>query len=168
MGGVAVVVVVVVVVSIIGLLCGSFCGSLLSWWGSFFLLLLTASGNEETNDILGSNEAIVIDFEFTEDIINLSLVEFVSEVHESVAEHLGFDLALDLVGLEGTDDEVIGVVGATGHLLLEHLDHAIKVAGTSNFSQHGVKFRLVHELADIVESSAEVRLGEDTILVDIH
>ena len=98
--------------TIIGLLCGSFCGSLLSWWGSFFLLFLTASGNEETNDILGGNETIVIDFEFTEDIINLSLVEFVSEVHESVAEHLGFDLALDLVGLEGTDDEVIGVVGA--------------------------------------------------------
>ena len=35
-----------------------------------------------------------------------------NEVHESMTEHLSLDFAVDLVCLEGTDDEVIGVVGA--------------------------------------------------------
>merc|ERR1719225_1994671 len=137
---------------------GCFCGCFFSWWGSFFLLFLTASGDEETDHILRGDETIIVDLEFTEDIINLGLVELVTKVHEGVAEHLGFDLALDLVGLEGTDNEVIGIVRATGHLFLEHLDHVVEVASTSNFSKHGVEFRLVHELADVVEGSAEIGL----------
>merc|ERR1712087_927477 len=95
-----------------GLLCGGFCGCFLSWWGCF-LLLFTAAGNKESDHILGSNETIIVDLEFAKDVIDLGLVELVTEVHESMAEHLSLDFALDLVCLEGTDDEVIGVVGAT-------------------------------------------------------
>merc|ERR1712172_337154 len=85
-----------------------------------------------------------------------------------MAEHLSLDFALDLVCLEGTDDEVIGVVGATSHLLLEHLDHVVKVACTTNFSQHGVELTLVHQFTNVVEGSAEVRFAEGAIFVDIH
>merc|ERR1719245_1624746 len=131
-----------------------FCGC-----GCLFLLLLTATGNKESDHILGSNKAIIVD---------LSLVELVTEVHEGMTEHLSFDFAFDLVGLEGTDNEVIGIVGSTGHLFLEHLDHVVEVAGTSNFSQHGVEFRLVHELANIVEGSTKIRFVKDSILVDVH
>merc|ERR1719150_776803 len=144
--------------TVISVFCGCFCGSLFSGCGSLFLLLLTTTGNEESDHILGSNKAIVVDFEFAEDIIDLSFVELITKVHESVAEHLGFDLAIDLVGLEGTDNEVIGIVGATSHLFLEHLDHVVKAASTSNFSQHGVEFGLIHELANIVEGSTKIGL----------
>merc|ERR1711899_160089 len=61
-----------------------------------------------------------------------------------------------------TDNEVIGIVGSTGHLFLEHLDHVVEVAGTSNFSQHGVEFRLVHELANIVEGSTKIGFVKDS------
>ena len=81
--------------------------------GGFFFLLLTATGDEKSDHSLGFDETIVIDLEFTEDVINLGLGEFVTEVHESVTEHLGFDLAtLELVGFEGTDNKIIGIVGA--------------------------------------------------------
>merc|ERR1711935_1056053 len=90
-----------------GLFCGCFCGCFFSWWGCFFLLFLTATGNKESNHILGSDKTIIVDLEFAEDIIDLSLVEFVTEVHESMTEHLRLDFAINLVGLEGTDDEVI-------------------------------------------------------------
>merc|ERR1711935_9240 len=151
-----------------GLFCGGFCGCFFSWWGCFFLLLLTATGNKESNHILGSDETIIVDLEFAEDIIDLSLVEFVTEVHESMTEHLRLDFAVNLVGLEGTDDEVIGVVGATSHLLLEHLDHVVKVASTTNFSQHAVELTLVHQFTNVVEGSAEVRFAEGAVFVDIH
>merc|ERR1711935_668412 len=151
-----------------GLFCRCFCGCFFSWWGCFFLLLLTATGNKESNHILGSDKTIIVDLEFAEDIIDLSLVEFVTEVHESMTEHLRLDFAGDLVSLEGTDDEVIGVVGATSHLLLEHLDHVVKVASTTNFSQHAVELTLVHQFTNVVEGSAEVRFAEGAVFVDIH
>lgn len=76
------------------------------------LLLLATSGNEQSDHSFGCNEAVVIDLELAEDVVRLGLGELVAEVHQGVAEHLGLNLALGLVGLEGTDDEVIGVVGA--------------------------------------------------------
>ena len=39
----------------------------------FRLFLLATSGNEKTNHILAGNKAVVINLEFSEDIINLSL-----------------------------------------------------------------------------------------------
>lgn len=76
------------------------------------LLLLATSGNEKSDHSFGFNEAVVIDLEFAEDVVALGFGELVAKVHQGVAEHLGLDLALVLVGLEGAHDEVIGVVGA--------------------------------------------------------
>jgi len=56
----------------------------------------------------------------------------------------------------------------SGHLLLEHLDHVVEVAGSSNLLQHLVQLRVWHELADVVEGGAEVVLGDGAILVDVH
>merc|ERR1712066_500557 len=128
-----------------GLLCGFFC-----------LLLLATAGNEKSNNSLRFNETVVIDLEFAEDVVDLGLGELVTEVHQSVTEHLSLNkallaLLLDLVSLEGTDDQVIGIVGATSHLFLEHLHHAVVRAGSTNLCQHGVEFRLVHKLANIVK-----------------
>merc|ERR1719410_2699142 len=137
--------------------------------GGFLFLLLTTTGNEETNHSFGFDETIVIDLEFTEDVINLGLGEFVTEVHQSMTEHLGFDFAtLQFVGFEGADDEIVGIVGTTGHLLLEHLDHVVESAATSDLGQHGVKFGLIHELANVVEGSTEITLVNGAVLVDVH
>merc|ERR1719410_529511 len=128
--------------------------------GGFLFLLLTTTGNEETNHSFGFDETIVID---------LDLGEFVTEVHQSMTEHLGFDFAtLQFVGFEGADDKIVGIVGTTGHLLLEHLDHVVESAATSDLGQHGVKFGLIHELANVVESSTEITLVNGAVLVDVH
>jgi hypothetical protein len=85
-----------------------------------------------------------------------------------VPEHLSLDLALDLVGLEGTDDEVVGVVGAAGHLVLLNSDHGVEGAGTADLGKHVVELTLRHELADVVESATDVVLGDGAILVNVH
>merc|ERR1719293_409728 len=112
--------------------------------------------------------AIVVNFELAEDVINLSLGELVAKVHECVPEHLSLNLALRLVSLEGTDNEVVGVVGAASHLVLEHLDHGVEGAGTANLAKHVVELTLRHELADVVESGTDVVLGDGAILVNVH
>merc|ERR1719357_173041 len=86
-------------------------GCFLYWRGCFFLLLLFLDCNEETNHSLG---------------------HLVSPGHESVGEHLGVNLALVVVGLESLDNKVIRVISISSHLLLEHLDHVVVGAGTSN------------------------------------
>merc|ERR1712110_878662 len=118
-----------------GLLNG--CGSLLD------LLLLLLDGDEETNDLLGLDHVILINLELSEDVVDLSLGHLVSPCHEGVLEHLGVDLAVLVVSLEGLDDEVVRVVAGSGHLLLEHLDH-------------------------VVEGSAEVIFVKGAVLVDVH
>merc|ERR1719511_340822 len=52
------------------------------------LLLLTAAGDKESNHSLALKEAIVIDLELAEDVVNLSLGKLVAKVHQCVAEHL--------------------------------------------------------------------------------
>merc|ERR1719244_1092185 len=47
-----------------------------------------------------------------------------------MCEHLGVNLAFVVISLEGLDNEVIGVVSVSGHLLLEHLDHVVVGACT--------------------------------------
>merc|ERR1740128_1421833 len=81
-------------------------------------------------DYMVKTKEVLINVELTEDVVNLSLGHLVSPGGESVLEHLDVDLALDIVGLEGLDDQVVGVVAVTGHLLLEHLDHVVVGAGT--------------------------------------
>ncbi len=86
-------------------------GGGLFWGRGLLLLLLSATGNEQTDHILGGKETIVVNFELAEDIIDLGLGELVTEVQQSVPEHLGLDLAVGLVSLEGPDNQIVGIVG---------------------------------------------------------
>merc|ERR1712127_406827 len=110
---------------------------------------LLLDGDEQANDVLG-------------------LDHVVSPGLEGVLEHLGVDLALVVVGLEGLDDEVIGVVALASHLLLEHLGHVLAGAGAGDLSQQTVELGLGHEHANVVEGAAQVVLVELAILVDVH
>ena len=56
------------------------------------------------------------------------------------------------------------VLVTSSHLGLEHLEHVVEVAWASDFAQHIVELRLGHQLADVVESGAEIVLGDGTIL----
>merc|ERR1712118_100819 len=105
-------------------------GSLLHRCGGLLdLLLLLLDGDEEADHLLGLDAVVLINLELAEDVVNLGLGHLVSPGHEGVLEHLGVDLAVHVVSLEGLDDEVIGVVAVSGHLLLEHLDHVVVGAG---------------------------------------
>merc|ERR1712111_107410 len=73
-----------------------------------------------------------------------------------------------VVGLEGLHDEVIGVVTVSGHLLLEHLDHVLVGAGTTNLTKKTVELRLGHEDTNVVEGSTEIIFVQGTVLVDVH
>merc|ERR1712227_918093 len=143
-----------------GLLNG--CGSLLN------LLLLLLDGDEETNDLLGLDHVVLIDLELSEDVVNLSLGHLVSPGHEGVLEHLGVNLSIIVVSLEGLDNEVIRVIVVSGHLLLQHLDHVVVGAGTADLTEEAVELRLGHEDTDVVEGSAEVIFVKGTVLVDVH
>merc|ERR1712071_473006 len=80
---------------------------------------LLLDGDEQANDVLGLDHVVLI------------------------------DLALVVVGLEGLDDEVIGVVALASHLLLEHLGHVLAGAGAGDLSQQTVELRLGHEHTDV-------------------
>merc|ERR1712066_916668 len=139
-----------------------------NWWWGWLLLDLLLDGNEESNDFLALDHVILINLELSEDVVDLSLGHLVSPGHQGVLEHLGVNLALLVVGLESLDNEVIRVVSVSGHLLLEHLDHVVVGAGTSDLSEERVKLGLGHEDTDIVESSTQVILVQGTVLVDVH
>merc|ERR1712168_497276 len=106
-----------------------------NWSGCFFLFLFFLDGNKEADNILALDHVVLINLKFSEDIINLSLGHLVSPGHESVGEHLGIDLSLLVVSLESLDNEVIRVISISSHLLLEHLDHVVVGAGTSNLTK---------------------------------
>merc|ERR1719391_448626 len=61
------------------------CGSSLL---GLLLLLLLAAADEESDHSLGLDEAVVVNLELAEDVVNLGLGELVAEVHQSVTEHL--------------------------------------------------------------------------------
>merc|ERR1712243_278864 len=105
----------------------------------FFFFLLFLDGNKEADNILALDHVVLINLKFSEDIINLSLGHLVSPGHESVGEHLGIDLALLVVSLESLDNEVIRVISISSHLLLEHLDHVVVGAGTSDLTKETIK-----------------------------
>merc|ERR1712150_7439 len=143
-----------------------FCGSFLNYWRwCLFLLLLFLDGNKKSNNILSLDHVVFINLKFTEDIINLSIGHLVSPGLQGVCEHLGVNLALVVVSLESLDDEVIGVVSISSHLLLEHLDHVVVGAGTSNLTKETIKFSLAHEDTNIVKGTAEVIFVKLTVLV---
>merc|ERR1719412_2557783 len=108
--------------------------------GLFNLLLFLLLGNKETNNVLALDHVVLIDLELTEDVVSL----------------------------EGLDDEVIGVVALTSHLRLEHLDHGIVGASTTDLAQHLVELILSHQLADVVEGSSQVVFVDCAILVNVH
>merc|ERR1712127_25162 len=133
--------------------------------GGLLLLLLLLLG---VRVLLLFNRGLLNNLELTEDVVDLSFGHLVSPGLEGVLEHLGVDLALVVVGLEGLDDEVIGVVALASHLLLEHLGHVLAGAGAGDLSQQTVELGLGHEHADVVEGAAQVVLVELAILVDVH
>merc|ERR550517_1726999 len=164
LGGLLLLLLLLLGISLI-LLWGSF---LNHGWGCGLLLDLLLDGNEESNDLLALDHVVLINLELSEDIVDLSLGHLVSPGHQGVLEHLGVDLAVLVVGLESLNDEVIGVVAVSGHLLLEHLDHVVVGAGAANLSEKGVKLSLGHQHTDVVESSTEVIFVQGTVLVDVH
>merc|ERR1712111_319890 len=85
---------------------------------SFFLLLFLLDSNKEANNLLGLDHVVLIDLKLIEDVINLRLGHLVSPGHESMLEHLDIDLATLVIGHESLEDELIGVVAVSGHLLL--------------------------------------------------
>merc|ERR1712048_1004268 len=133
-----------------------------------FLLLLLLNSDKETNNFLGLDHVVLINVELLEDVVNLSVGHLVSPGSESVLEHLDIDLATQVVGHESLENEVIRIVTISGHLLLEHVDHASDIAGASNLSHEVIKFRFGHEDTNVVKSSTEVILVQGTILVDVH
>merc|ERR1712107_398105 len=140
--------------------------------GSFFLLLLLLffllDSNKESNNLLGLDHVVLINLELIEDVVNLGLVNLVSPGHEGVLEHLDINLAALIVGHESLEDQLIGIVAVSGHFLLEHVDHAVDVAGSTDLAHQLVQLTLRHEDTNVVEDSTQVVLVQGAILVDIH
>merc|ERR1719186_1513054 len=147
------------------IICGS---SFLNNWCRLFSLGFFLDGNEKADNILGLDHVVFINLKFSEDIVNFSLGHLVSPGHPSMLEHLGVNLASLIVGLESLDNEVIRVVAITGHLLLEHLDHVVVGAGTSDLAQKAIELSLRHEDTNVVKSTTEVIFVKLSILVDVH
>merc|ERR1719373_1083175 len=117
--------------------------------GRFFSFGFFLNGNKEADNIL-------------------CLDHLVFPGHESVLEHLGVNLALLIVSLESLDDEIIRVISTSSHLLLEHLDHVVIGAGTSDLTKETIKFSLTHEDTNVVKGTTEVIFVNGTIFVDVH
>merc|ERR1712241_865057 len=141
---------------------------LYDWWWGWLLLLLLLDGHEKTDDLLGLDHVVLVDLKLPKDVVNLSLGHLVSPGHQSMLEHLGVNLAFHIVSFESLNNEVVRVVTISGHLLLEHLDHVVVGAGTSDLSKALIELGLSHEDTDVVEGSAEVILVNSPILVDVH
>merc|ERR1740128_9528 len=73
-----------------------------------------------------------------------------------------------VVGLESLDDEVIRVISISSHLLLEHLDHIVIGASTSNLTKKSIKLTLAHEDTNVVKSTTKIIFVKLAILVDGH
>merc|ERR1712005_5332 len=124
---------------------------------SFFLLLLLLlfllDSNKEANNLLGLDHVVLIDLKLIEDVINLML------------GHLDIDLATLVIGHESLEDELIGVVAISGHLLLEHVDHAHDVAGSSDLSHQLIELTLRHEDTNVVKSSTEIIFVQGAVML---
>merc|ERR1712012_830013 len=136
------------------------------WCG--FLLLLLLDGHKEANNLLGLDAVVLINLKLSKDVLNLSLGHLVSPGHQGVLEHLGVDLAFQVVSLESLNNEVVGVISISSHLFLEHLDHVVVGAGTSNLAKKVVKLGFSHQDTNIVKSSTEIVLVNGSVLVDVH
>ena len=59
---------------------------------------------------------------------------------------------------------VKNILNTSSHLCLEHLDHVVEAARASNLAEHVVELGVGHQLADVVEGSAEIVLGDGAVL----
>merc|ERR550525_89782 len=134
----------------------------------FHLLLFLLDSNKQAQDLLGLAHVVLVHLELVEDVVNLGLGHLVSPGAEGVLEHLDVNLAVLVVGGESLDDELVGVVAVSGHLALEHVNHALEGAGATNLSHQIVQFGLRHEDTNVVEGSTEVILVQGAVLVDVH
>merc|ERR1739844_880995 len=147
------------------LLCRCF---LNNWWWCWLLLLFFLYSYKETNNILGLDHVVFINLKFTKDVVNFGLGHFVSPSHQSMCEHFGVNFASVVIGLESLDNEVIRVISISSHLLLEHLDHVVIGAGTSDLSKKSIELTFTHEDTNVVKSTTEVIFVKLAILVDVH
>merc|ERR1712029_978152 len=138
------------------------------WWWCGFLLLFLLDGHKEANNLLGLDAVVLINLKLSEDIINLSLGHLVSPGHEGMLEHLGVNLAFQVISLESLNNKVVRVISISSHLLLEHLDHVVVGAGTTNLAKEVIKLRLSHQDTNVVESSAKIILVNGSVLVDVN
>merc|ERR1719347_517311 len=83
-------------------------------------------------------------------------------------EHLRVNLAFQVISLESLNNKVVRVISISSHLLLEHLDHVIIGAGTTNLTEEVIKLRLSHQDTNVVKSSAKIILVNGSILVDVQ
>merc|ERR1719430_1260777 len=124
--------------------------------------------NEQTNDVLRCDHVVLINLELPEDIINFSLGHLVSPGFESMLKHLGFDLAFIVISLESLNNQVVGVISFSSHLLLEHVDHVVTSAGAVDLAKKFVQLAFSHQNTDIIKSSTQVIFVNGAILVDVH
>merc|ERR1712126_146198 len=82
-------------------------------------------------------------------------------------EHLGVNLAFQVISFESLNNKVVRVILICSHLL-EHLDHVVVGAGTSNLTEEVIKLRLSHQDTNVVKGSTKIILVNGSILVDVH
>merc|ERR1712243_427557 len=138
------------------------------WWWSWLFLLLFLDCNKETDHFLGLDAVILINLKFSKNVFNLGLGHLVSPCLQSVFEHLRVDLSFKVISLESLNNQVVGVISVSSHFLLEHLEHVLIGAGTTNLTEQLIKLTLRHEDSNIVKSSTEVVFVNGSILVDVH
>lgn len=129
--------------------------------------LVLGAGREHADQLLGVDEALVVDLHLVVRLVDLVGGELVTPGHERVPQPLGVDLALLVEGLEGVDDDVI-LVGASGHAVGEQRQKLREVDGAGRLVDHVVQLLLGSELAERVPGGAEVVLADDAVLVVVH
>lgn len=133
----------------------------------FTALLVLGAGGQHGDQLLGVDEALVVDLHLVVGLVDLVGGELVAPGHERVPQPLRVDLALGVEGLEGVDDNIV-VVGAAGHAVGEEGEQLCEVDGAGCLADHVVELLLRCQPAERVEGGAEVVLADDTVLVVIH
>merc|ERR1711915_3378 len=96
---------------------------------------------------------------------------FFLDSNKEANDILRFDHVV-FINLKFTKDVInlsLGHLVSPGHeSMLEHLDHVVVGACTSNLTKETIKFSLSHEDTNIVKGTTEVVFVNGTILVDVH
>lgn len=129
-------------------------------------LFLGGSG-QHGDELLGVNEALIVDLHLVVSLVDLVGGELVAPGHEGVAQPLAVDLSFLVEGLEGVDDDVV-LVGATGHPGGEEGQQLGEVDWAWGLVDHLVEFLVDGEASQGVEGGAKVVLADDAVLVVVH